>query len=72
MEPQTMTEPDVRPTHAGRCTLCGVVSDKLRRFPFATYACPACTAKLDAQAEQEVRDGMVCYRCRQPYTRCWH
>ena len=71
MEPQTMADLELLPAHPGRCTECGVASDKLRRFKFTTHACPACAAKLNAQAEQEAREGMICFRCHQPYTRCW-
>ena len=52
------------------CTDCGVASDNLRWFPFTTYACPSCAAKLDAIIEQQRRTGQVCRFCRQPHLLC--
>lgn len=54
------------------CTDCGAASDKLRWYPFAAHACPACAAKRDAAAKREKQRGEVCPRCKKPFSLCTH
>jgi hypothetical protein len=68
METQVTTPTTItQPTH---CTKCKVARDELRWFPFTTWACPSCAAKLDALADEQRRTGQVCRFCRQPYLLC--
>ena len=68
--PTTPTRTYVTPKVAGTCTDCGQESDDLRWFPFTAKACPECAAKRQAKADEERKQGHVCYRCHQPYSLC--
>ena len=63
-------QPKTAPDGPGACTDCGAPSDRLRWFPFTTYACPACAAKRDARIGREQRTGDLCLRCGQPRSIC--
>lgn len=52
------------------CTECGKETDDLTPFPFTTYACEECAAKIRQLIQEQRRTGDVCLLCGLPRRVC--